>query len=256
MRAPTLFAGIFALAVGQAQKPVHEVLYASTGPELTRYNIDPANASLIKRSSIRVPANIQFAWPHPSRKYLYAAWSDGGASTAAPGAPSVPHGKLHGVSAFRIDPNSGDLEPIGEPVSLAARPIHVSVETSGAHVLIAYNDPSGVTVHLLNADGTIGALVSQASTLDTGIYAHQVRVDPANKIASLVTRGNGPSKNKPEDPGAVKVFDYVDGRLTDRASIAPNGGINFQPRDLDFHPSQPWVFLSLERQNELQMYRL
>jgi 6-phosphogluconolactonase len=44
--------------------------------------------------------------------------------------------------------------------------------------------------------------------------------------------------------------------LSNLASIAPNGGVNFQPRHLDFHPTQPWVFLSLERQTQLQVYRL
>jgi 6-phosphogluconolactonase (cycloisomerase 2 family) len=44
--------------------------------------------------------------------------------------------------------------------------------------------------------------------------------------------------------------------LTNRASIAPLGGINFQPRHLYFHPSRPWVFVSLERQNKLQVYRI
>ena len=116
--------------------------------------------------------------------------------------------------------------------------------------------PSGVTVHRLNADGTIGALVNQPSMLDMGIYAHQVRVDPSNKTAILVTRGNAPTKDKPEDRGAVKVFGYADGVLTNRASIAPDGGVNFQPRHLDFHPSQPWVFVSLERQSTLQVYQM
>jgi 6-phosphogluconolactonase (cycloisomerase 2 family) len=70
----------------------------------------------------------------------------------------------------------------------------------------------------------------------------------------LVTRGNGPSGNKPEDPGALKIFSYTDGLLMNRASIAPGGGFNFQPRNLDFHPLRPWVFVSLERQNKLQVY--
>jgi 6-phosphogluconolactonase (cycloisomerase 2 family) len=123
-------------------------------------------------------------------------------------------------------------------------------------VLVAYNDPSGVTVHRLNADGTIGALVNQPNALDTGIYAHQVRVDASNKTAILVTRGNGPTKDTPEDRGAVKIFSYANGVLKNRASIAPNGGVNFQPRHLDFHPTQPWVFLSLERQRKLQVYQM
>ena len=243
-------------AWSRAQTPTAALLYAATGAELTRYDVDAEGASLVKRNSIRLPANIQYAWPHPSRKYLYVAWSDGGAATAAPGAATVPHGKLHGVSALRIDPRSGALQPIGGPVSLASRPIHLSVDLSGTHVLVAYNDPSGVTVHRLNADGTIGTLVSQPSGLDTGIYAHQVRVDASNHTAILVTRGNGPAKDKPEDRGALKVFSYEDGVLKNRASIAPNGGVNFQPRHLDFHPSQPWVFVSLERQRKLQVYRM
>ncbi len=259
-----ILTGVFSLGPGRTQPPASTpslassrgVLYAATGAELTRYDVDAGGASLVKRSSIRLPANIQYAWPHPTRKYLYVAWSDGGAATAAPGAAAVPHGKLHGVSAFRIDPRSGALQPIGQPVSLASRPIHLSTDISGTHVLIAYNDPSGVTVHRLNADGTIGTLVRQPSMLDTGIYAHQVRVDASNKIAILVTRGNGPTKDKPEDRGAVKVFRYADGVLKNRASIAPGGGVNFQPRHLDFHPTQPWVFVSLERQNKLQVYQM
>jgi 6-phosphogluconolactonase (cycloisomerase 2 family) len=71
----------------------------------------------------------------------------------------------------------------------------------------------------------------------------------------LITRGNGPTATKPEDPGALKVFGYKDGVLTNRASIALGGGYNFQPRHLDFHPTRPFVFISLERQNKLQVYR-
>jgi 6-phosphogluconolactonase (cycloisomerase 2 family) len=70
----------------------------------------------------------------------------------------------------------------------------------------------------------------------------------------LVTRGNGPTANKPEDPGALKVFDYNDGLLSNQASIAPGGGFDFKPRHLDFHPSKPWIFVSLERQHKLQVY--
>jgi 6-phosphogluconolactonase len=248
------------VSLGLASAAVNDsgrgVLYAAAGAELTQYDIDAEGASLVKKSSIRLPANVQYAWPHPSRKYFYVAWSDGGASAAAPGATTVPRGNLHGVSAFRIDPRSGALEPIGQPVSLMARPIHLSVDMAGTHVLIAYNIPSALTVHQLNADGTIGAPVKQPAPLDTGIYAHQIRVEPSNKNVILVTRGNLPTKDKPEDRGAVKVFSYADGVLKNRASIAPNGGVNFQPRHLDFDPSQRWIFLSLEGQTKLQVYPL
>jgi Type I restriction enzyme R protein N terminus (HSDR_N)/Lactonase, 7-bladed beta-propeller len=59
---------------------------------------------------------------------------------------------------------------------------------------------------------------------------------------------------KPEDPGAIKVFDYDGGKLKTGRSIAPNGGFNFQVRHMDFHPSRPWIFVTLERQNKLDVF--
>jgi 6-phosphogluconolactonase (cycloisomerase 2 family) len=79
---------------------------------------------------------------------------------------------------------------------------------------------------------------------------------PSGKAAILVTRGNDPAAGKPEDPGALKIFGFEDGQLTNRASIAPGGGYGFGPRHLDFHPAQPWVYVSLERQNKLDVFKL
>ena len=236
--------GFVASAYPQAPPvPDRLALYASAGPELTHYELDAVAATLTKRSSLTLPQEVQYAWPHPSRRVLYVAWSDG------------VDGHDHGVTAFTIDSASGTLRRHGEPVRLPARPIHLSVDMDGTHLLIAYNLPSSATVHRLAPDGTIGAQVAAPARLDAGVYAHQIRVDPSNKFAILVTRGNGPAGGKPEDPGALKVFGYDNGTLTNRASVAPRGGIDFQPRHLDFHPSKPWVFVSLERQNKLHVYR-
>ncbi len=233
---------LVAAPMGPAQPSSKVALYAAVGAHLTHYDVDIENATLIKRLSNTLPGNIQYAWPHPSGQYLYVAWGD--AEEAQ-----------HGVSALRIERGSGAISPLGDPVSLLSRAVHLSVDIPGSHLLIAYNNPSGLTVHRLGADGTIGARVEQTKRLDTGIYAHQVRVDPSNQTAILVTRGNGPTGKQPEDRGAIKVFGYNDGMLTNRASIAPGGGLNFQPRHLDFHPTKPWIFVSLERQNKLQVYK-
>ena len=229
------------------------VLYAAVGAELTEYQVDVDAATLVKRGSLTLPANVQEAVLHPSRRYLYVAWSNGGPSNLPQGS-AAPRGDQHGLSAFRIDPVSGALIPHGAPASLPARPIHVTTDIPGTHVLVAYNDPSGLTVHRIQPDGTIGGQVKPPAPLDVGIYGHQIRVDPSNKVAILVTRGNGPTATTKEDPGALKIFDYNDGVLTNRLSIAPDGGFNFQSRHLDFHPSRPWVFLSLERQNKLDVF--
>ena len=43
--------------------------------------------------------------------------------------------------------------------------------------------------------------------------------------------------------------------LSDEISIAPHDGLGFRARHLDFHPTRPWVFLTIESQNRLQVYR-
>ena len=244
---------VLAPAVLAGQAATKAVLYAAAGPELTQYDLDAASGALIKRGSVLLPANVQEAWQHPTRKYLYVAWSNGGASYTSGGA--TPKGDHHGVSAFRIDPATGALVPHGPPASLQSRPIFISTDIDGTHVLTAHNDPSGLTVHRILPDGTLGELVRPAGALDVGIYGHQVRVDPSNQAVILVTRGNGPTPTKAEDPGALKIFSYKNGTLSNRLSIAPGGGINYQVRHLDFHPSGKWAYVTLERQNQIQVYR-
>jgi 6-phosphogluconolactonase len=223
------------------------VYYASLGSELTLFDLDVEGTALNKRGSVTLPANIQYAWPHPSRRYLYVVSSNGGPGVA---------GDSHYANALLIDPSTGALQRHGVPASLPSRPIHSSVDAKGDYLLTAYNDPSNITVHRLNPDGTIGAAVPQHQKLDTGIYAHQVLTAPSNRTALLVTRGNDARPGKPEDPGAIKTFAFDNGALANLASIAPGNGLGFGPRHLDFHPTKPWVFVSIERQNKLYVYRL
>jgi 6-phosphogluconolactonase (cycloisomerase 2 family) len=222
------------------------VYYASIGPELSLYDIDIDGAALIKRSAVTLPANIQYVWPHPSRRYLYAVSSNGGPQLT---------GDTHRANTLTIDQATGALQLHGAPAALPSRPIHCSVDASGAYLLTAYNNPSNVIVHRLNADGTIGAQVAQLQKLDAGIYAHQILAAPSNDTVLLVTRGNDAKADKPEDPGAIRTFGFENGALTDLASIAPGTGLGFGPRHLDFHPTEPWAFVSIERQNKLYVYK-
>jgi 6-phosphogluconolactonase len=227
------------------------VFYASVGPALTLYDLDIDGAALAKRATITLPANIQYLWPHPSRRFCYVVSSTGG--------PGIT-GDAHFASALIIDPATGELKPHGEPALLPSRPIHTTVDATGQYLLTAFNIPSHITVHRLNADGTIGAQLPQAEKLDTGIFAHQVRMTPSNRAALLVTRGNHPDGGRPEDPGAIKAYSFDNGVLKNLASIAPGYGaglgLGFGPRHLDFHPSKPWAYVSIERQNKLFMYKL
>jgi 6-phosphogluconolactonase len=246
----TLLASAFAApATTFAQtERTQAVFYNAVGPTLTCWHADIGAATLARQGSVALPALIQYAWQHPTRHVLYVA-----SSNFVP--MGNPDGKHH-LTALRIDPATGALTPFGDPVPIRARPINVTVDRSGGWLLTAYNIPSSMSVHRIDPDGSIGGEVKQTAQTDGGIFAHQVRMFPSNAALILVTRGNNAAAAKPEDPGALKVKGFKDGQVSDIASIAPGGGYGFGPRHVDFHPTKPWMFVSVERQNQLQVYRL
>lgn len=223
-------------------------LYAAVGPELTHYEVDVDDASLVRRGAIALPANIHYCWPHASRPILYVASSDSASGVGG-------HvGRNHQVTALAIDPATGALSPHGAPIPLPTRPIHMTTDIPSEYILVAFSNPSGLCVYRVDPDGTPGPQVEQEDTVYPGIYAHQVRVRLDNRKVILVARGHDAAGGSPEKPGALLVFDYRNGQLSDEATVAPNGGYGFGPRHLDFHPIEPWVYVSLERQNRLDMF--
>ncbi|MEO8443266.1 MAG: hypothetical protein ABI547_12315, partial [Betaproteobacteria bacterium] len=92
-------------------QPARVALYANVGAMLTRYEVDADALTLTARESITLPAAVQYAWPHVSRRYLYVATSSSASGTGLAGTE-------HHVSAFRIDPVSGALTPHGKPIAL------------------------------------------------------------------------------------------------------------------------------------------
>jgi 6-phosphogluconolactonase (cycloisomerase 2 family) len=235
-----------------AQAKDNCAFYSGVGGQLTHYAVDFGAAALAKQAAVTLPGGIQYAWPHPSRRFLYVATSSGGVGIApVPGYPP----DQHYLAAFRVTP-TGELSQHGDWIKLRQRPVHTSVDHAGEHLLVAYNFPSNVSVHSIKGDGSIGDEVKQADGLEKGIYFHQIRATPADKTVLIVARGNNPEGAKPEDPGSLHVYDFKNGVLSQRRKIAPNGGYGFGGRHLDIHPTQPWVYLSVERQSQLIVYKM
>lgn len=226
-------------------------LYSAVGERITRFDVDVEAASLARCETIAVPANVQYAWPHPSRRWLYVASSDRGSHHDAKPAAS------NHLTALRIDPATGALAQHGAHVELPHRAVHICLDAAGRFLLSAHNVPRpGITVNRIEADGTIGARVHQPHALDYGIYPHQVRVLPSDRGAVLVDRGNDAEHGRPEDPGALRIYRMSDdGVFSDPDVIAPNGGYGFGPRHMDFHPTLPWAYVALERQSRMAVYR-
>ena len=221
------------------------VLYASVGAELGSYTVDEESPTLTRDGVTRTPGPVQYVWVHPALPVMYVAYSN--RSTA---------NDSHGVAAYRIDRGTGRLTELGPPLTLDNRPIHITVHPAGRHLLIAYNQPSTLTVHDLDAEGSIGTPVAQREPVDAGNYAHQVRVAPSGSFVVLSTRGSDATPEKPADPGALEVFRFSEGQLTSEKSITDGDGTGFGPRHVDFHPTEPWMYVSMERNNQVLTFEV
>src|SRR3989442_3817752 len=118
------------LSWGQGAARGRTMFYASVGGNLTHYSTDVDDASLVKRNTVTLPANIQYAWPHPSKQYLYIVSSGGGPGVA-------PHQKF--FHACPLDPAPRALLPPGHPQNPPLRPIPTNRHTKGRYLLTAYN---------------------------------------------------------------------------------------------------------------------
>ncbi|MBU9363463.1 lactonase family protein [Burkholderia multivorans] len=219
--------------------------HSAVGATITTWHVDTGAFTLKRHSDVVLPAAVQYAWRHPSLPLLYAAFSDRFSGA----------GMHHGVATLSIDSRTGALMLAEAPIPLSNRPVHLCVNRAGDCLLVAYNDPSEVSVHRLDTHGGI-APVKSCRTLPAGTYAHQVRVAPDDATVIVPGRGNDSTPDRAEDPGVLEFFDLQRDSLRPVGRIAPNGGFGFGPRHVDFHPNGRWMYASVERQNELQMFEL
>lgn len=219
-------------------------LYAFAGPDIIHFDVDLASGTLARKATLKTPYPfLKFGWPDPSRSYLYCASTD---------KPLGMEGVSHHLSAYRIDQQTGALTPHGQAVPLPSGATHLTLDIPGRHAIAVYRKGL-ITVNRINADGTVGEAVKQPEGLDVGIFSHQVRVAPSNDTVIVTARGNRPTATKPEEPGSLNVLSYKDGVLGKKAKVAP--GLGFGPRNIDFHPTRPWIYVGLELQNRIHCYQ-
>jgi|GEM_PF-210120 6-phosphogluconolactonase len=245
--------------------PSKEVLYANAGTTFNTFDLDPTTGDLTLASSMALPELLQFAEFDSTQTHLYAGI----------GAATDPTWSFH---SFSIDPGTGALAEIPTQdggvdagadaatstgvVSPNGRIINLTLSRDNKYLLAVHNVTEAYTVFQLNADGTIGPRVIQADGGDTGIgaFLHQIHVDPTNKYVTICDRGNDPTYGSdggitaPEALGHLLVYAYASGELTQLTTSTITFPSGIGPRHLDWHPTQPWVYLSAERGNRLIMY--
>lgn len=138
-------ASLAAPGVAWADEPGgHVVGYVSVGSEFRLYRVNERSLALTKDSAVTLPATIQYAWPHPSLRLMYVAYSNRAGTSP---------GDVHGVAVLRVDERTGRLQSADGSLRLNNRPISITVDRSGKHLLVAYNDPAQLDVFPIDANG-------------------------------------------------------------------------------------------------------
>lgn len=235
----SLVAATVTASVSGMQSTLVPIVYASVGNSLRVFALDTGTGALEPRGATDLRTDIHYVAMHPSRRYLYAAVSD--------------RAQVNLIYAFGVDATTGALTQLGDPLSLPAtlgRAVHITVDRAGRHLLTANNLTESVGVLRLSPDGRISELVVQPELPKLGFLVHQIRVDPTNRWVLVPVRGND---GVPERIGRLHVFSFDDGVLKAHRTIDYEPGIG--PRHLDFHPTQPWLYVLTERGNQLITYR-
>ena len=152
-----------------------------------RFTLDPVSGAASDPVLAVAAANPSFLALHPNGRFLYAVGERGDFQGEKTGA----------VSAFAIDPDSGDLRLLNQRPSLGAGPCHLVVDGSGRSVLVANYGSGTVAALPVGDDGRLGEPASVQAHTGTGPnerrqegpHAHGIALDAEERRAVVADLG-------------------------------------------------------------------
>ena len=195
------------------------------------YRLDTSTGRLELASKATGVPNPSFLAIHPGGRYLY---STSEVREQQPGGS---------VSAFAVDPATGDLTFLNKQDAHGHSTCHVTIDDGGRYAFVANYGNGSLCVLPIGPDGRLGEATDvvqhEGSSVDPdrqeGPHAHSINLDPANQYAIA------------PDLGADKVMVYrVD---YSRGKLLPAGQPWFQarpgagPRHFAFHPTANYAYV-------------
>ena len=226
----------------------------ANGEGIYLFEMDTHTGELSNRKLVAQTPNPSWIVIHPSRKYLYAI-----------NEVTNYQGGSGSVTAFAIDPPTGDLTFLNTVSSEGAGPAHMSLDAQGRFAFVA-NYAGGTIAVLPILAGRLAGHGRRCTHRDTGSlgsthaadaprgsfaisghdhpHAHMIAPDPKNKFV-LAT-------DLAQDRIYVYKFDGATGKLTPAKSAPfaslPSGD---GPRHFAFHPNGHWLYLILEESSTI-----
>lgn len=226
----------------------------ANGEGIYRFEMDTRSGALTERKLVAHVPNPSWIAIHPSKKYLYAV-------------NEIVDQKSGSVSAFAIEPATGDLNPLNTVSSEGAGPAHMSLDATGKFAFVA--NYAGGTIAVLpivdggklapavdvhHDTGSVGAKTatdgppgSFAISGHDAPHAHMIAADPRNRFVLAVDLG--------QDRIYVYRFDPSTGKLTPSEAAPfvsfPSGD---GPRHFAFHPSGRWIYVLSEESSTITFF--
>ncbi len=205
----------------------------SSSRGIYKFELDASSGAVVEGPVLAGRSeNPSFLTIHPGGRFLYAVnevRSFGGQPTGA-------------VSAFAVDPSTGDLAFLNQQPSGGADPCHLAVEAEGRYLVVANYSGGSVAVLPLDADGRLRPAARVRRLAGSGpnaarqqsSHAHGVFFDASGKFLLTADLGS--------DRVLVERFDGAAGSLSgevpDGAALPPGAG----PRHVAFDPSGRFLF--------------
>lgn len=228
------------------------------GIYLYTMNVETGEFSLVKLAAkAESPSWLAL---HPSQRFLYSI----NEVTDFPGS----RGKGGSVSAYEIDPMSGDLRLLNKVSSEGPGPTHLSVDRSGKYVFVANYDGGSVAVLPILASGELGPATdfhqdagsigprqstnapqpNFAISGHNGPHAHMIQPSLDNRFVLYADLG--------QDRIAISRFDAGAGKLIPTVKMAyaplpPGDG----PRHFAFHPNGRWLYSMQEEASTVVFFQ-
>jgi 6-phosphogluconolactonase len=230
------------------EPPIVVYVGTYTGGEsrgIYRFTLDPTTGETSPPALAGASEDPAFLALHPGGRYLYAVNETddfGGETTGA-------------VSAFAIDPASGDLQPLNQQPSMGAHPCHLVVDGAGKNVLVANYTGGNVAVLPLAPDGRLrepSAVLAHVGSgpnrrRQQGPRAHGLALAPDERFVFAADLG--------ADRIFVHRFDRAAGALepNDPPSAATTPGSG--PRHVALHPSGTHLYAIDELDSTVTVFR-
>jgi 6-phosphogluconolactonase len=158
------------------------------------------------------------------------------------------------VSAFAINPTSGELTPLNDQPTMGTDSTHVSVDPSGHWVIVANYTSGSFSLLPIQSDGSLGPLsdlfaptgMGPNADRQEGPHAHETRFDPTGHFVLGADLGLDRAWSWTIDGGAGKFMS----NSVPYVQVASGSGA----RHMDFHPSGRFLYIICEMASAITAY--